>query len=570
MNSDVIVVLLYIVGVLVITSVIMIVNNRKMRRIFRRRCIRQWGEMPEGEYTADRLDKIGMYARRKSTEADFYVDDITWNDLDMSRLFLMMNNTACAPGEEYLYYLLRTPVMKERVLKERKKLMDFFTEEEDKRQQLQLILADVGKLQTTSVAEALDNLKTAPRVNKATHLTLLAMLGFSILLTFAYPFAGLGLLFIVCGVNIVSHTFSEDSKTVQVYVGCFQCILRMAAAARTIEKLPWEEISTQQEQMSRGRKGLKSFMRGSRLLSGKTGMNDGLEAILLDLVRMLTHIDMLQYNRMLGEIEKHEKDVELILEGIGELDAMLAAASFTQMLPLHCTPEFAEKEMILQVDNLYHPYIEEPVANSIEATGGILVTGSNASGKSTFLKNVALNSLLAQTIYLCTASYYRAPILKVMTSMALSDDLASGESYFIVEIKSVKRILDQADQGEPLLCIIDEVLRGTNTIERIAASSRILRALSERKVLCFAATHDVELSYILEDSYSNYHFEEEITESDVIFNYILKPGPTKTRNAIQLLEVLGYDREIVSQAREAARDFEEHGSWKKIDGGVTA
>lgn len=569
MNPDVMVVLFYVVGILVITTIAMIVNNRKVKRIFRQRCIRLWGEMPETEYTADRLDKIGKYARRKSKEADFYVDDITWNDLDMSRLFMMMNNTACAPGEEYLYYVLRTPAMKESILKDRKILIDFFTENQEKREKLQMILSEVGKLQTTSVAEALANLKTAPRVNKATHLTLLAMLGASILLLFFQPFAGLALLFAVSSVNIGSHALSQDGKTVQMYIGCFQCILRMAEAVKKIEKLSWKEISPQRERMSRGRKGLKKFMRGSRLLSGKNGMADGLEAVLLDMVRMLTHIDLLQYNRMLDEVAKHEADVERMLEGIGELDAMIAAASFTQMLPLYCTPQFTRDELVLRVDDLYHPYIEEPVANSIEARRGTLVTGSNASGKSTFLKNVALNSLLAQTIYLSTSSYYRAPILKIMTSMALSDDLAGGESYFMVEIKSVKRILDQANKGEPLLCIIDEVLRGTNTIERIAASSRILQALAGKQVLSFAATHDVELSYMLEDMYTNYHFEEEITEQDVTFNYILKPGPTKTRNAIRLLEVLGYDKEIVSHAKEAAENFEKQGSWKKIDGGIT-
>lgn len=92
-----------------------------------------------------------------------------------------------------------------------------------------------------------------------------------------------------------------------------------------------------------------------------------------------------------------------------------------------------------------------------------------------------------------------------MTSMALRDDLSGGESYFIVEIRSLKRILDESRKQEPLLCIIDEVLRGTNTIERIAASSRILSALNRDWILPFAATHDIELSYILDRQYRNYH-----------------------------------------------------------------
>ena len=188
------------------------------------------------------------------------------------------------------------------------------------------------------------------------------------------------------------------------------------------------------------------------------------------------------------------------------------------------------------------------------------MTGSNASGKSTFLKNVAMNSILAQTLGTCTCSLYQAPFLKVMTSMHF-DDIESGESYFIVEIKSLKRILEESKKPEPLLCIIDEVLRGTNTIERIAASSRILAALRKAWVLPFAATHDIELSYILDSLYENYHFEEEVREKEVVFSYILQKGRTTSRNAIQLLDMLGYDPKIVKGARGAAADFEKNGVW---------
>ena len=192
------------------------------------------------------------------------------------------------------------------------------------------------------------------------------------------------------------------------------------------------------------------------------------------------------------------------------------------------------------------------------------MTGSNASGKSTFLKNVAVNAILAQTLGTCTCSRYRAPFMKIMTSMALRDDIGGGESYFIVEIKSLKRILDEAQKGAPLLCIIDEVLRGTNTIERIAASSRILKELDKPWVLPFAATHDIELSYILDGIYHNYHFEEEIRDNEVIFNYLLQKGRATTRNAIRLLDMLGYDPSIVEDARKAAAHFEADGVWERL------
>ena len=106
------------------------------------------------------------------------------------------------------------------------------------------------------------------------------------------------------------------------------------------------------------------------------------------------------------------------------------------------------------------------------------------------------------------------------------------------------------------------MLRGTNTVERIAASSQILKSLNSDKVLCFAATHDVELTTILKDCFSNYHFQEEVTEDEVKFDYKLYKGPATTRNAIKLLKVIGYDSNIIKGAEERANHFLSEGNWK--------
>jgi DNA mismatch repair ATPase MutS len=198
--------------------------------------------------------------------------------------------------------------------------------------------------------------------------------------------------------------------------------------------------------------------------------------------------------------------------------------------------------------------------------------------------------------------------------MALRDSLQDGESYFIVEIKSLRRILDASGKpsedtlhaeipGDPLhtdasmytdaslhtdaegkketrgdhaynpahnpvLCCIDEVLRGTNTVERIAASAEILRCFAQTKTLCFAATHDLELTGLLEDVYDNYHFSEQIVDGDVCFSYKLKTGPSNSCNAIALLDSLGYDRTLVEKARQRADRFLSLGSWQQNDQNV--
>ena len=193
----------------------------------------------------------------------------------------------------------------------------------------------------------------------------------------------------------------------------------------------------------------------------------------------------------------------------------------------------------------------------------MLLTGSNASGKSTFLKTVAINAILAQTVNTCAADGYRAPFFRIYSSMALRDDLAGGESYYIVEIKALKRILDAAGARDgPVLCFVDEVLRGTNTVERIAASTQILKSLGKAEIFCFAATHDIELTELLQEEFDNYHFEESVQNGDISFNYCLQAGKASSRNAIRLLELMGYPEEITNRAFNLAEQFLNTGSWR--------
>ena len=107
-------------------------------------------------------------------------------------------------------------------------------------------------------------------------------------------------------------------------------------------------------------------------------------------------------------------------------------------------------------------------------------------------------------------------------------------------------------------------MRGTNTVERIAASSRILKTLAKSNVLCFAATHDIELTNILGKVYNNYHFRERIENDNVIFDYKIHDGASKTKNAIKLLNMLGYDKNIVEEAEKMAKEFEENNVWQGI------
>lgn len=533
-------------------------RNRQITKLRQR-----WGKVPEQEYTSEELKSISHYAANHQN-GRFMIDDITWNDLDLERIFLLLNNTCSSCGEEYLYAVLRLPEFREETLLERERLIEFFRGHQAERETVQQGLLQVGKISGLSISDYIKALSEIPVRSRAKYFACFLLAVASIVCLLVKPAVGVGLLVAAVIVNISVHTM--EANKIEVYLKCLMCLIRVLHAS---EKLGKEKIPELEEYLSRLRtneRKLHSVRKKSVTLVTAKGTEGDIAGVLYSYINSFFMLDFIQFYSILRVLRQNQQELETLTETLGILDTMIAVASYREYLPYYCIPKFSDQKhaAFMDVENLYHPLIANPVANSIRADGGILVTGSNASGKSTFLKNVAVNMILAQSIHTSLSSSYRASMCKVMTSMALRDDLQSGESYYIVEIRSLKRILEETGKDVPVLCIVDEVLRGTNTVERIAASSQVLAYLRRPSVICFAATHDIELSYILDRMYTNYHFEEEITEHDVRFNYLLKAGRATSRNAIALLELIGYDKGIVQAARASAEQFEKTGIWKEL------
>jgi DNA mismatch repair ATPase MutS len=308
---------------------------------------------------------------------------------------------------------------------------------------------------------------------------------------------------------------------------------------------------------------LRPFAKGAILLSPSDASGGGLSELFMEYVRMLTHIDLIRFNNIYKLFTEHQDELNSMFARTGLLDATRAVASYRTLKGKYCVPVLHEEAShTLKTMGIGHPLIDEPVVNSIAADRPVLLTGSNASGKSTFLKTLAVNAIFAQTIHTVLADRYEADYFHILSSMALRDDIETQESYYIVEIRSLKRIMDASEGNVSVLCFVDEVLRGTNTAERIAASSRILRYLAERKALVFAATHDLELTSLLSDVYDNYHFSEQVKEDIVVFDYQLKPGKATSRNALKLLKMMDYPEQITDEANQAVETFLTTGEWK--------
>ena len=531
-------------------------EEKKLWRNLKKSLTENYGKPSTKKYQEGRLKTIAGHFQNKKTEDA--IDAITWNDLDLDRVFQSMDFTLSAAGEESLYTMLRCPVFEEDTLKERETLIRYFMLHPDDRVTMQMLFAKIGRTGKYSIYDYIAYLDDVEQGSNRSHYLMLGLMAMAVILCFFNSGYGLLVLCVLLCINMV--TYFKQKKEIDPYITTFAYFIRILKVTEEFSAHPIEILKPWMEQIAAGRAKFKKFRRFSSVLMQQNSMSGNPIDVVMDYLRMGLHVNLIKFNTMLREAKKYKQDMIRIIETMGYIEAMISIGAYRSSLPDYTLPEFGQKGLCVR--KLYHPLIGDPVANSIQMQKGVLITGSNASGKSTFLKTIAINTILAQTVHTCIAKDYCGSFMKVLTSMALRDNLAGGESYYMVEIRSLKRILEECEKPEPVLCIVDEVLRGTNTIERIAASSQILHSLAKPKVLAMAATHDIELSYVLEKEYDNYHFEEEIQENDVVFDYKLRTGRAMTRNAIRLLAMIGYDPKIIEAAQESAKHFEETGVWK--------
>ena len=545
-----------------------------------------YGKLPWKQWKPEQYSGIERYHEKHRGE--FEIDDITWNDLGMDAVFQRIDYTLSRTGTENLYHVLRSPRPPQELAKREAKV-DYYRQHEEERLILQMEFARLGSMAKHSPYDYLERLADFPDRGNFRHYLGIGLLLISAAAMCFVDKAAIILFFLVLCYNIFSY-FQEKGK-VEPYLNCFQYMSRLFRATGELEKKKLPGIAEEIAELVQLRQKLQGFLRGSYLVLGMGGGSDPF-GLILDYAKMIFHFDLIRFQQMKRVLVQHTAEIDRMLSIWGELELIVCIGMYRASLEqgekqvlreegnrtVHfeknwCIPVFCEEHengnMGFSMENGYYPLLPGAVRNSLKTGCSILLTGSNASGKSTFLKTCAVNILFAQTIHTCLAEHMVLYPGRLYSSMTLKDDLVGGESYYMVEIKALKRILDAgANAGERIYCFVDEVLRGTNTVERIAASTELLQAMEEAGILCFAATHDMELTGLLSETFSNFHFEEEYTEGDISFSYRLKEGPARTRNAIRLLAAMGFGKELAERAEKRAGDFLRTGKWQNaVKGG---
>jgi DNA mismatch repair ATPase MutS len=232
---------------------------------------------------------------------------------------------------------------------------------------------------------------------------------------------------------------------------------------------------------------------------------------------------------------------------IAETDALVSLGNLAYNQPGYVFPDVHSGGFIFHAERMGHPLLPpgKRVCNDLSLNGWskvLVITGANMAGKSTFLRTVGVNLLLARLgAPVCAGRMIFTPV-KVYTNMRTTDSLLKDESYFFAELKRTKAILDRLEGGERILVILDEMLKGTNSADKLSGSKALIARLLQLRAVALIATHDLKLSE-MEVEYPqmvfNKCFEIKLEENDMVFDYLLRDGVTQTMNATFLMKKMG-------------------------------
>ncbi|HLR92514.1 MAG TPA: AAA family ATPase [Atopostipes sp.] len=547
-------VILMILSIGIILVAVSINSKRKQKNRIRN----HWGTIPRTTHRDKEESLFQSYEKLKPRlDFDSEVDDITWYDLDLFSVFQEINHTHSSIGSEALYRTLRLFNFNQKKQEELEEIIDYYQEHPKKREKIEYIFSQLGKRDYNSVVRYLTDSN-----NKAlSSLIVYVILGSLPIVSLFLLIIGieqLGFLLLVGSLlfNVV-YSFMKKTK-IRMELNSMSYFVQTLNTTKKLIKVD----HPLQKELKTLLKPFKSVSRFSFVFQENEHNGIG---ILLDYLNMLFMLPFIAYYFSFNQVRNHEKEGIQLWQTLGRLEVAYAVLNYRLILSLHTEPTFTEDEEVIG-EAVYHPLIESPVANPVRWSRNTLVSGSNASGKSTYVKSVAINCILAQTINTCLAESFVMQRGHVLTSMAVEDDVLQGDSYFVAEIKSLKRVLDKVKTKERCYLFIDEILRGTNTVERIAASSSMIHWMADYPSLAFVATHDIELTEMLKDQADNVHFRENVTEEDgVQFNYVLQKGPATSRNAILLLQNMNFPETVVEDANEKASHFDQTQEWLSFE-----
>lgn len=469
------------------------------------------------------------------------IDDRVWNDLDMDEIFMYLDRTITKPGQQYLYYVLRNPSPAVDPKFDQEALITSIHEDQNTRSKLVEALDTIATGGNYQIGHLMDSSK----LKRPKWFFLIPSCSIAsvilILLSFIYSWASLALTLLLA-INFTLHLWNK--RNLFPFISTIGDLITLKTGIKKLLKL--KPLESNISFPYNAYQDIKKISRNTRFIKVDQSMVGELNQMadfFIELLKATFLIEPLILYRLLNEISDKKESIESLFEFVGLLDVTLSTDAFRGDLSYYCLPDNS-KNAPFRFRELYHPLIIECKANSLRGTQSCLITGSNMSGKSTFIKTIGINVIVSRSLNTCCARAFSIPPVKLLTAIKSSDDLIEQVSYYLDEVERIKQMIDESQQPTTGLFLIDEIFKGTNTEERIASGAAVLEYLA-RKNHVFATTHDLELANLVGDEFALFHFQE---DSEGQFDHQLKPGKLESTNAIKWLVRKNYPEEIISKA----------------------
>lgn len=473
------------------------------------------------------------------------VDDKTWSDLEFPQIFAHMDSTVTLIGRQMLFHQLRKLNTSPEDLQRRHALYRKMATDAPLRERIQMTLSRLHKGLHNHLTDYLfGEMENTPRHKAAWLAWTLACIALFAVAIFAYLPTWVWMGVLVVNFVLTLKTHWRVTRDNQAMISC----MALLDTADTLGSLHPAHPEISLLERLHERRHVRAQMR--RPLRWLATIKREPISWLSVWVNLACGLELVLHAFTIDHFFRLRKTIAPDFEYVGAIDAAIAIASFTTRYKNCCQPEWAGTANLTLVDGC-HPLLPEGVANSIDLEQrSALVTGSNMAGKTTFIKMLGINVILARTIGLCLASRAVIPPLRVLASIQENHSVASGKSHYFAEIERINSFFTSGQQTHHNLLIIDELFSGTNTIERVAIARSVLEALA-RESIVLATTHDVELQDSLGSDFDFCHFRED-PDVDGFFDYQLRQGATHVHNAIRMLGEMGFPDAVIANAMDYA------------------
>jgi hypothetical protein len=508
----------------------------------------------EGQYSkkGDSIKslKSNLEFEKDKAEFDSMINEQTWNDLNLQKIFEKIDISNSSLGAEYLYTKMH--LLKFSIDEEFEDLKIYLKDNRADRLELQYYFKKLGKKDNNAVNRIIHEKGDYGLRN----LLLYGFLGgipiLSMLLILFLPVIG-GLLLVFSMVfNIILSLINKYMMELEMEKMSY--IIQMLYIGKKISKI---HFPNQKELVDC----VKNFSAVEFFSFSYFPNADVSEvAIFFEYLNYIFLLPLISCSFITNRLKKYRTECQKIYTLLGKLEAAISVTNFQEIVSYFCIPIFEERKGVI-VNDMFHPLLNEPISNSIEFIDNTVLSGDNASGKSTFLRTLAINIVLAESINIALARKFELAYGNVMTTINIQDNIDSGDSYFMMESKAIKTIIKEAEKKRRSYIFLDELFRGTNALERISAGLGIMKWLGKQDCLYMISTHDIELVESSVGWNENYHFMSDWVGNQIIYNYKIMKGKAQTSNAIKILQILDYPQEIIESAINIANNYKINQKW---------